>query len=522
MSMIEDTKVFEWLHNDVRFRHDTDLGHLVRRIEERVLLNIPAGATQEERKALILNSLEKCLYEDEAGKETFAALQNVGTQLAVTFKSAFDTLKGRVADEVSVLSEKVVKTAEQYTVNKLGFSVTDNNTLTPAHGTYVILTIDSLLSEIEVGLKELIRKYDLKVDSFNVNSIKYFIDKIPLFQPIELDETVSSSLNQSFTDILHKHEVEHVVDYKRLFHALFSENGYKAMYSYVFGSGLRVGKLTPEALTASLGYCRTFPTFKKALGELNVDLVPESSEKYYKNIQILEDIFTICCCTLELSRQKYQEALIIDRNILNGSELEKFKTMGGTLDDITTHLRLHYNSNTDDILYNRTNHLTIPTSGIKLKDVLVALPENKLKLQKLQDEIKINLLSIRHTCTKEAFVHVLKSYINDLDSSEESGIDKENKRGFIHNALNNVELAAASLLRNQQANIEDALYVFYLNTWMKNSLVSTIYYRLGTEVITELSKVENPDETVLSKINVSVMSDILMSYLAKAFLVKTK
>jgi hypothetical protein len=306
----------------------------------------------------------------------------------------------------------------------------------------------------------------------------------------------------------------------RIFNAAITNQGYEDLYRYLFGHGIYSGKINEDGILAALGFCRNYSTFKTAVENSSFDFAEETKAQFEKNLSVLKDMYTICCCVLELTRQKYKDRLIIGKTLLNGDEFTKFEENGGTTEDITNHLRLHYNDKENDIFYSMVGHQTFPINGIGTKEVMVSMSDNNVKLDKFKAEAKLQMLNQKQSCTQSAFSSVLKNYIYELNSNPDILPDNEEKPRFIQRAIDQVNLINSMLSRNSQTSVEDAVYNFYLNVWMKDSLASTIYYKMGAEVITQLNHTTNADEEFLSKIHVSVMSDILTSYMTSAFLIK--
>lgn len=514
MNIIEQASAYPWINTAVRFRQDTDLGYLAKRIEERVILDIPSGITKEELYQLVVNNLQKYLTETDEGRADLAKIQDYGLRMAQMFAEAFDTLKGRVSDEVSTLSEKILDLAETYTKNRLGFVGTEG-ILNPTIPSFVSLSIDEL--PVEEALKGLMTKYEINVDTFNSSTCKYFIDKIPNMNTLNLGET-ESTLRDAFSTAIESVNEDQKKDCMRIFESLISDNAFKNLRSYLFGHGAYSGKITEQLLLSCLGFCYNYPIFKEAVQKLNVQFSDEAQKQFDTNVSVLDDMHTLCSCFLELGRQKFKEKLVIGHTLLNGEALESFQKSGGTFEDIATHLRLHYNDNEQDVLYHFTDHQAIPLSGISTQEILIAKPENIEKMNKLQNEVKMQMMTVKQSCTREAFSVILKQYLVDLKKSPELLPANEDCDRFLQKAVEQVNHVSSTLHRNNQMNVEDAVYHFYLNTWMKDTLVSTIYYRMGAEVISQLNHTEAANEALLNQIHVSVMSDILTSYLAKVFL----
>ena len=160
--------------------------------------------------------------------------------------------------------------------------------------------------------------------------------------------------------------------------------------------------------------------------------------------------------------------------------------------------------------------------GIPTRNVLVAMPDDRTKLQAYKDEVVSQLLSIKQSATRDALSIVLKNYIQERQKNPEGLPQNMDPARFFVVATESMNAAIASLVRNDQTNVEDVLYTFYLNTDQKDTLVSSIYYRMGAEAIQTLSANEASGDDIVGKIHATVMSDIVSSYLIKTFVVRPK
>lgn len=521
-SFIEDVKSFRWISGPFQIRQDTDLGHMVRRVEENIALDIPSGLSDNELTALVVDKLDKFLTETESGQRELVHMQDYGLTVATSFQNAFETLKGQVADEIHHLSEKVFSYADNLVSKRLGFTQLDGE-LMPTHGTYVLFKCDELASEIEHELKAFTDKYELRLDRINIMNIKFMIDKMVVTEFPTLSEESVKRITNSFMEKLPQNTIqEHLDIYKRMISGLMSESVFSELKRSLFSRGIYSGQLNEESILSALGFVKMFPTFFKIAKSMNFEVLDEAQVQMEYILNKMQDMFLICVCVLELTRNKYQDKLIIGKNLLNAEELEKFQQNGGTLEDITTHIRLHYNSNEKDILYDKTAHGAILSGGISTKDLLIALPEDRQKLDKYKNEVKLKLMVVKQTCTHEALSVTLKDYIRDKMTSVGELPDNCDAKKFEAIAMANAKAACTSLIGNSQSNVEDALYVFYLNTWFKESLVSTIYYKMGAEVVATLTANETTTDDIMSQIQATVMADIIGSYIAKVFVEKVK
>lgn len=525
MDTLEVLKTVLWSNYNFRVRPDTDLQHLFKRIEEQIFLELNNDLTQDELKCTVIDKLVTYFRTTEEGQRDFAALESYGLKLGDMFLNALNTLKGKVADEVGSLSEQILATAEEYSTRRLQMSNTDGQ-FTQVEGSFTVLKLGDLSNVAEERLKDFIKKFQLRVDSFNLVSAKFFINSVRDIVPIggEIGSTLIADLNKTFTDsnttVMHS-------DLEQLSATLTDLHKYTQLKSYLFGSGVGQNKLVASELVACINYVKVFPEFEKLFKSADLNISDELKTEVDKNFENLQHFYTLACCTLELARQKFKDVLVIGPNLINGDQIEDFRKAGGTLTDIQNYLRLYFNQNEDDVLYSQVYHQSFPLGGIKSNDILTKFVADRTKIISLMDSVRVQMSSIKQTCTRDAFVNTLKKYVIDIHAAAIGATESAsailptgmNPDQFVHSTNQQITQLANVFSRNDQANIEDMVYNFYLHTWMKDTLVSTIYYQLGAEALSKLSESTVNDPLLINRINAAVMSDILTAYLSKTFLV---
>lgn len=514
-NLIEQASAYSWVNIDLRFRQDTELGHLVKRIQERMLVDIPAGLSPEELRQLTFQTMAKYFAETPEGQADMASIQDYGLRMHQMFSEAFDLLRGRVSEEVTTLSSQIMGRSEEYMNRRLGQTGLENAS-NPEPTTFTTLNVGQL--DVADALATFMKKTNINVDAFRLSTCQFFVDKISTLRGISAE--LSDGVRADFKKSLDLRDSVMAEDIMKLFDALTKQNEGAHLRHFLFPAPVRVGKFGEPELRAWLGFCFCFPIFKKAVESFNFDLDEEVKKELDDNLETMDDMHTLAASYLELARQKYTGRLVIGPTLLNKEEFEKFKEAGGTQDDIRNHLRLHYNQNREDVLFHYTDHSAIPASGIDIKEVLVCKVDDAKKMADLQNEIKVQLLSVKQACTKDAFVDVLKQYVGDVKNSPELLPEKTDADIFVRRAVEHITHAGGNLIRSQQANVEDAVYDFYMKTWMSGTLVSTIYYQMGAEVISQLNDSTTMDADMMNRVHASVMSDILSSYLSKVFLLR--
>lgn len=263
-----------------------------------------------------------------------------------------------------------------------------------------------------------------------------------------------------------------------------------------------------------------YPTLNVFTDE-DLELSDQTKEQLNKNFEVLSEINKCCAIVLVLADKKYEDTLVIGADLINKKEFNKFQELGGTLEDIQDFLRLYHNQNKDDILYHQAGHLGISVNGIKMDTIYLKMQNTKTKLLESQNIIKTKLVSLKNNSIRNAFESVTKEYINDIVTNTPQMITTdETPIQFRHRATEYAKNALQNLVRTDTSNVQDALYSFILNTWYKDNLVSTIYYRLGAELISNLETSGTFDDNTARYVDAAVMSEIICSYISKVYMTK--
>ena len=520
MYSLESLKAQQWLNTDVRFRPDTELGMLAQRIEERLSLTIPPNISKTELNSYIIDNLDKYFNETLEGQHDLEQLRDFGLKFASTFQGAFEQLSGPVADQIELLSSQIMAAIDSNMKQAIGFYQLEGE-LKPVQPSFVVLRAPEMASELHTHLKDFMKRHTLTMSSVNLTNFKFLVDPL-----IESEEVVMSeeSLNRVTSELKESIEstcedAESAKNCVKMLSAALSPSKYREMIRPLLLSGVRSGKLDQTSIFAALAYMKHYPKFKKCMASYDLEVMDDAAEQIQKNLQKMEDLFLLSGCIIELARGKYKDCLVIGPELINGEQFDEFQKKGGMLEDIANHLRLYYNNNEHDIFKSRVSSAAISGGGIKTKQMLISLPSDRQKISELTAEVTTQLLATRQSCTRRAFELIVKQHIAEYRNHPELIPDGFNPPQFMNFATTNLQQALSVLSRNDQANIEDALYSYYLTTFHKNTLVSTIYYGMGAEVIKQLSASEN-NEDVTSTVHAAVMSDLLAKYVANVFVVR--
>lgn len=527
MSMFDAVLGINWDNYDVRYRTDSTLGQIVNNITESIAFKLPAGLSEEDYQRTIINSLDQYMESDE-GKYNYNILQDYALKLADQYNNAFTTLKTTVAEQVEYLSGKILEQSEKRMANSTGYYELNGETI-PTTANFNMFDVSGI-TDIGSIASELCTKYEFKSTDGKLTpfGLKYILEKIPDVEEVKLSpaayDKVIDHIFQTKFDQYKKCLSSQIVDIKtqirQFVYSVTSPIGYNILKNRLFKKDIYQGQINCNTIKNCMSFLNMYPTLNVFTDE-DLELSDQTKEQLNKNFEVLSEINKCCAIVLVLADKKYEDTLVIGADLINKKEFNKFQELGGTLEDIQDFLRLYHNQNKDDILYHQAGHLGISVNGIKMDTIYLKMQNTKTKLLESQNIIKTKLVSLKNNSIRNAFESVTKEYINDIVTNTPQMITTdETPIQFRHRATEYAKNALQNLVRTDTSNVQDALYSFILNTWYKDSLVSTIYYRLGAELISNLETNGTFDDNTARYIDAAVMSEIICSYISKVYMTK--
>lgn len=520
--LIQDIATVTFENNDTRFCENTTLGTLARKIQTAIALKIPADTKQEDINTIFINNLDQYLSSDE-GSSDLGYLQDFALKLCGSFNESFTTLKTRVKDEVDSLSQNIFKRADELVVSATGYHQL-NGELTPEEPDFKIIKFN-ICDDIDHLAVELADKYEIASNEITPTTLKYFVNKIHAKSNANLSEDSISYIvefvyekwfsNSNFDTKTRAQVNNHIRD---LIYSISNPNYFERLKAELFGKNIMKGFIGYE----DLENCLKFLDISSLLNDLSdaaVTLSEASITALNENLKAIDELKKCVAIVFALADEKYQGVLVIGPNLINKQELENFKELGGSLKDINNYLRLKHNSNTNDVLRPIVSSAAFPINGISTEEIFSSIGNIQSELIKAESQIKTQLSNIKYDSTKRAFTEVLSAYIQDINKDSPEMIPQGyGKNDFVYRTTKMIKHHAENLIRTETSNIEDAVYSFYLKLWYENSLVSTIYYKLGAEAIAHLETDGDMNDDVASYLNVVVMSDILTAFIADNFI----
>lgn len=528
MSMFDAILETNWDNYDVRYRTDSTLGQTINTITESVAFKLPADLSEEDYQRTVINSLDQYMESDE-GKYNYNILQDHALKLADQYNNALTTLKTTVAEQVEYLSEKISEQSKKRMANSTGYYELNEETIL-ATANFNMFDVSGI-TDISSIASELCTKYDFKSADGKLTpfSLKYILEKIPDVEEVKLSpatyDKIIDHIFQTKFDQCKKCLNSQIADIKtqirQFVYSVTSSIGYNILKNRLFKKDIYQGQINCNTIKNCMSFLNMYPSLNVFTDE-DLELSDQTKEQLNKNFEILSEINKCCAIVLVLADKKYEDVLVIGADLINKKEFDKFQELGGgTLEDIQDFLRLYHNQNKDDILYHQSGHLGISVNGIEMNTIYLKMQNTKAKLLESQNIIKTKLTSLKNNSIRNSFEYVIKEYINDIITNNPQMImSKETPVQFRHRAMEYAKNALQNLVRTDTSNVQDTLYSFILNTWYKDSLVSAIYYRLGAEIVSNLTANGVFDNDTANYIDAAVMSEIICSYISKVYMTK--
>ena len=504
------TTAFE--NTDVKFRTDTDLGHINEALVSNLSLQFPVNIDEQEQTSRLVSNINNYL-QSEDGNRYFQDIQKYSEQFSSKLNSAFYTLKTKIAPEVEDLTNKILKETSNTLSRATQVGFNEDGEVIKQEPKFTYIDINNFRTESSIdNAKELTSKYlDNQVKSIEVITLRYILNKFPEFKEVDVNLDTLQDYAKLVADDLKENgssDAKFLLSVLNIITSVFKKSEYDSIKTSIFNDGIYEGKIDEYAIRNA--YSFSFMRNVYATLDKYVDLPNQEDLKSYKsNLQLVDDLYKASTVLLYLASEKLANSLVIGANMINKSGLVEFSRQGGTIEDISNYLRCYHNTNKEDIFYNRVAHGALPIYGISVKDVLVG---KDMANEKLENEYKKQYQSIISTATKQAFTSVLNNYVNELH------LDRDTTALYRDHISN----LSDTLVRYKAVNVMDAIYDFFMRAQYNDSLVSNIYYKLGASLVSDITNNEQVSTDTVEYAHFSVMCDILSEYIAKTMIVPTK
>jgi len=502
----------------VTLSQNNDLGQLSTRIAQSISANISGDLTDAEIHASIVNALYQ-YFEDTTpgnpGPADYDYLKNIGMKLADTYKTSVGILKGSVTKEVKSLSEEIFSLAAHNAQERLQVCKIDGN-LKQAAKVYTTLEVDPSIAEmITPALKTILQQAGITtVDKVGRTNFRYLLkETIETSEEFVSPESAERISEQLFEMI--KTESNNPFE-RDIAHAMVNESAYYSLIAKVFHGGNLTNGISSAAIKNALSYLKAYASIGDKLKFRDLDILDRDIQLLEHRKNRIGQIQVFAATMLLLAQSYYADALVISHDILNKHKVEEFYKMGGTLEDITGYLRLNHNQDKDDALYSECHHYNIPPAGISFEQFVRELPETKMTLGKKIEGMMASMESIRHTAMCDTFRNTMLKYVRTAAETNNIPSGMTDKQ-FIERSIYKINKAQQLLSTSPDNNMEDVLHNFILDTWYSNTLVSTIYHRLGARVVRELTRNDSLDDIAINKLHLAVQADIVADYAIRAF-----
>lgn len=240
----------------------------------------------------------------------------------------------------------------------------------------------------------------------------------------------------------------------------------------------------------------------KLFRETTFDITDEMQDVLSANIVRVETLFKILGFTIAAARYNYKDALMIDVELINSDNEEKFHEAGGTDEDIVKYMRTFYKD---------TEYFTLPTVGITV-DEIISAKANVNEQFRIEEQTKLkNAEMLQHSALIQATNEVMESYL--LSTPDEKIPENENKESFLRYAINKSKAAAAFIMSDGDNNLSSVLFNIIIDLFYHDTILGTAHEMFGEELIKQAKLNDNIDENIANEIDVTVASRIVSKFL---------
>ena len=276
------------------------------------------------------------------------------------------------------------------------------------------------------------------------------------------------------------------------FNELFKSTVIATIDNRTMSSGLQVTCRAVENLYPVLRLFR----------ETTFDITDEMNDVLSANIERVETLFKILGFTIAAARYNYKDALMIDINLINSDNEEKFHEAGGTDEDIVKYMRTFYKD---------SGHFSLPTVGLTVDEIINAKPEVDERY-KIEEQTKLkNSEMLQHSVLIQATNEVMESYL--LSTPDEKIPENEDKESFLRYAVDKSKAATAFIMTDGDNNLSSVLFNIIIDLFYHDTILGTAHEMFGEELIKQAKLNDNIDENITSQIDVTVASRIVSKFL---------
>ena len=232
------------------------------------------------------------------------------------------------------------------------------------------------------------------------------------------------------------------------------------------------------------------------------DITDEMADVINRNIDRLESLFKIMGIAIAIARYNYKDALMIDVDLINVDNEDKFHEAGGTDEDIVKFMRTFYNN---------PERFTLPTVGVSV-DEIVGAKKNVNERYDLEEQSKLkNAAMIQHSALIQATNEVMEQYLVSIPNEKIPA--NEDRDTFLRYAVNKVKAASAFIMSDGDNNLSSVLFNIIIDLFYHDTILGTAHEMFGEELIKQVELNSDVDENVTSMIDVTVASRIISKFL---------
>lgn len=483
---------------DIKFTDDSVFSQVCDFITEHIDLNISSDATEEEILMEAMNQIESILQNTDYVEYT-SVLQKAANGLSKDVSNAFDLLRNSIHNEVSALYEEISVKRDEY-LKKAGADVLAKDS-SPS------LDFGIIKWENLRNLNYVQNLFEVVKNTTNVNASELLQSNVANvknklyqggFNPIEISEDIRTKLIDDVDKVLSTRNKEEISEAIGIFLKPTRYNG----YCNNLNKRMSLGNNVDEDMVFVMDRISLVRDIAKGLNDVQLNLSEDTLNKIRDNIKKVDITSTLGEYFLLFCKEKiYKGKLIINENLINNDELNKFSRDGGKLEDIAYYLKLNYGER------------QIPVGGISTTSVI----ENKAKLQQGIEEhnakIKSKSRMLMSKSLTSAYMHVMNNYLKDIEDSRlPEGISKDDFYKHNYHLIN----ITMNQLHGKDNNIEDALYTFILALFYRGTIVQNLYTYMGKEYPKLLQQYDSVDEDdVLKLVDNYVVATLVSEYLTK-------
>lgn len=476
----------------------TELNTALSFIMDAVSIRTDSADGDIDKAALVeqITSTYAQLAADPANAQYFAIIDKIAAGIGTNVVNIFNVLSTQIAPEVEDLANSIKERAKAILLEK-GQEAVANESLQP---NFKVMEWDKTLNMIG-GLESIHQKYESQYGY------------APSGLPADLGFALQMKKRPQITQMnIHPDTKADILE--RFYEKAGNPSQRKAMLhlyeavtdTYAFNAVLdtTAGRLydSPDLPGAIAATCKAIDTLYPMLlvaRKIPLNITTETQETLSKNFDALESAFDLMGLGLEAARKNYRNAVVIDKQVLNGDNMQFYKEKLSP-ELVTKYLRLIYKAG-----------ISVPITGISGSLIAEEAADVEAKYAEVEQEQTENAITIQQAALQEAGTEILTSYL--AATPEDRLPEGCNLEQFVNANRGLINTYLTQLNASGDSNLQSLLFGFIIEVHYNGTMVKTAHQLMGQEMIRQLEINKDLQSGDMDMIDITVAAKLISKFI---------